>query len=310
MTLQAASSSMSKTEGDRQGSIFGLPIVKKQHVPRFLLLGFLTACNVIGNALAIKRLPAITVSIFQPMQPMISGIIAMSIGIERLSLHKCISILVAVVGAMIVVAFGSLASKRMHPGSMNYPVGVPLLLVNVFGSSLCAVFQKKILEEYPPIFVAGMCFMGALAPIFALAACECRGFPRVEWTMGNSNPSALLSLGYAIFFTTTVCYSVIAWANKVTSPTSVMTFISMQPLAAVVVSWLVLHRAPTEGQCIGGALILVALVSFAKAHQLQTQYEAAQRKGTADADQKKGPWQRMQRMLLYGSHEWQPLSSR
>ena len=29
-----------------------------------------------------------------------------------------------------------------------------------------------------------------------------------------------------------------------------------------------------RGQCIGGALIIVALVSFAKAHQLQTQYEA------------------------------------
>lgn len=247
----------------RSPTCSGLPIVMREHIPLFLLTGILTACNVCGNALALEYLPALTVSVFQPTLPIFCGIIAMSMGIERLSKYQLLSILITTCGAIVVIA---LKNSHAHDNkTSNYPVGILCLLFNVIGSAMCVCIQKILFERgYPPVFTMALAFGGAVVPIFIYAACTV-GFPRLEWTMGEGNSHAMMGLAYAIFLTTTLNYSLTAWANKVTTPTTVLTFMSMQPIAAVIVSWCFLHQPPNMGQLVGGIIVIVGLLSFVQA---------------------------------------------
>merc|ERR1719240_170098 len=59
-----------------------------------------------------------------------------------------------------------------------------------------------------------------------------------------------------------------AWANKMTTPTTVSIFVSMQPVAAFVFSLLILHQFPSLGEAVGGIVIIMSLIWFAKARHV------------------------------------------
>lgn len=252
-----------------------IPRVPRADVGRFLGLGVLLAMNMGGNILALKSLSPITVSIFQPLLPVVAGIAAAILGIEELSPLKAFGILCATSGAVLVVLFGP--SHRHHAGPVegaNPAGGIVCLLINVFGGAMYIVFQKSVLKRYPPIATAATSFAAAGCIIFIVAVCTV-GFDSWAWRLGGSR-KAVLALLYAVFLTTALNYSLMAWANKNSTPTTVTSFMTLQPISAAVLSCIFLHEVLTWGEVGGAIAIVVGLVSFVLAKPVEADTSEAE----------------------------------
>mmetsp|Transcript_96037 Transcript_96037/g.299069 ORF Transcript_96037/g.299069 Transcript_96037/m.299069 type:complete len:348 (-) Transcript_96037:47-1090(-) len=241
-----------------QRSILQAPLEDKL---RFFGLGLLLSMNVGGNILALKSLSPITVAIFQPMLPVIAGLAAAVLGIEELSRLKVLGILCATSGAILVVILGHAAHGHTTVvGGSGLGRGIPCLLVNVVGGAMYCVFQKDVLRRYPPIGTATAAFAVAGCIIF-IGAVSMEGFDSWAWRLAASR-RAFLALLYSIFLTTALNYSLLAWANKQSTPTTVASFQTLQPICAAVLAYIFLHEVLSWGQLGGGLAILVGLGCF------------------------------------------------
>merc|ERR1719161_129608 len=84
------------------------------------------------------------------------------------------------------------------------------------------------------------------------------------WIMGSSQ-TAWLGAAYAVILATAVNWSILAWANKRTSPTAAACSTPMQPMAAALFSWFILGIHLTPSQAFGGLAITVGLLIYIKA---------------------------------------------
>lgn len=228
----------------------------KRHMAQFLLLGFLMTVNVGGGILAISRVSAITCAIFQPTCPMIAAGISVLLGMEKLIMSKIGTIMLSVVGAIIVTTQGEATSLGESRFDM---LGLLFLCLNVGGGAMYMVYQKAsgVLEEYSPTFAAGMSFLVA-SGLFFIAAIITEGLDGVAWRLGDHNLS-LLALCYSVVLTTAFNYSVLAWANKESTPTMVTSFQTLQPIFAALLSYTVMGVLLTLGQAIGGVTVIAGL---------------------------------------------------
>jgi drug/metabolite transporter (DMT)-like permease len=92
----------------------------------------------------------------------------------------------------------------------------------------------------------------ASSPTFlALACSDCEPTWEGAWTMPGSD--ALLALLYFIFFQSVLAYGLLTWGNKHAPPSAVLGYTSLQPLAAVLLTLLLVatgynrrHPRPAE----------------------------------------------------------------
>uniref|UniRef100_A0A7S1LN85 EamA domain-containing protein n=1 Tax=Alexandrium catenella TaxID=2925 RepID=A0A7S1LN85_ALECA len=242
-----------------QISAWRMPLADKL---RFLVLGLFVSMNAGGNILALQALSPITVAIFQPMIPVLAGITAALLGIEELRPLKAIGILCAAAGAVVVVVTNPHAHKHTAApgGGAGLGTGLPCLIVNVFGGAWYIVFQKGILNRYPPIATAAASF-GVAACIIFIACLITVGSDGHAWRLGESW-KATFALIYAILLVTSLNYSLLSWANKRSTPSTVTSFMTLQPICAAILSCIFLHDVLTWGQIGGGIAIVAGLLAF------------------------------------------------
>jgi len=235
-------------------------------VPRFVLLGLLMAANMGGNILALSELSALTVSIFQPMLPVFSGAFAALLRIEELTLQKVVGITFCAGGAIMVIALGEHSSNGGAIGRGSFSRGVMFLLMNVAGGAMYCVLQKSFLRTNSPILLAGLAQLVAGSILF-LAAVGTVGLSVQIWDIRGKR-MVLLALCYCIFLTTAYNYSMLAWATRETTPTTVTGFLTLQPVFASLLSWRILGVALSPWQAFGGFVILTGLLIFCKTSKL------------------------------------------
>jgi len=244
----------------------GLGAIAAEHRPRVVLLGLLMSCNIGGNLLALERLPALTVSVFQPLLPIVASVASALLGIETLTVFRAVGITLASGGAVVVVVMGARHGEGHDIGRAvdgDYLRGLPCLMLNVCGGGLYVVLQKAVVHLYPPALVASAAFFVAAVVLLLGALCTA-AFDPLAWRLGDSG-GALFALLFSVFLTTAYNYTVLAWATRESSPATVTSFQTLQPVAAALMSWLVLHQGLTPGHAIGGAAIVLGLFFFASA---------------------------------------------
>jgi len=203
----------------------------------------------------------------------IAGLAAALLGVEELSLLKVLGIFCATTGAVVVVIFSPAAQHHHTTSAINFAQGIPCLLINVTGGALYTVCQKSVLRSHPPILTAAAAFAGATCFLLVGAVCT-GGLDHDAWRLGNS-PKALLALVYAILLVTALNYSVMAWANKLSSPTTVTSFLTLQPICAAVLACIFLHEILTWGQVAGAVTIIAGLACFVlSSRDAQSPWEA------------------------------------
>lgn len=170
--------------------------------------------------------------IMQQVTPVITCVVAISVGMERLSLGKAAGILLCVGGALGMVGVANLTSS----GSKNFVFGTLALLGNSLCSALYALSQKPLLLKYPPLSLTAWSYgFGALLMgLSTLYYCDQPKEFAVE-------PKVALALAVAVVGNSVIKYTLNSIANKHVSATVLNLWQTGQVVFVAVGAWLFLH---------------------------------------------------------------------
>jgi len=232
--------------------------IPQSDLQRFGLLGACMAANICGFILGASKLSALTVSVFQPTIPVFAMVFSVIFGVEQITKHKFAGIAFMIAGAMCVVAFGESHVGGGVADQTSLTLGMLYIFVNVCGAGLYLTHNKDVLRTYEPVFATAMTYLCA-APLILAGALLKVGLNSHVWLLGGST-KACLGLAYAVVLTTALNYSILAWANKRSSPVITSSCTTLQPISAALLSVIFLGIGLSAGQMVGGACIIAGFV--------------------------------------------------
>lgn len=244
-------------------------VMRDLPLKRLLLLGALMCTNFLGHTVGLSLTSSIQAALMQPLVPVLACVASVVQGVEPLNPWKLIGILVSVGGAMFVVYIGRTDAVSRGQGAVwQHFLGTLALIVNVVSTALYFVLQKIVLRKHPPIFITSISAWIATGYFLAFAVFYIREFKFSPWFFTAEAEGALV---YAIFFTTTLNFVILAWANKATTPSTITAFSTLQPLITAVVGacWLGVypqHRMLAGGMVIIGGLLLTVKAQVSETH--------------------------------------------
>jgi drug/metabolite transporter (DMT)-like permease len=182
--------------------------------------------------------------------PIQTLLVAAAFGREPLTAAKIAGVALAFSG--VVVAFGAAAFGR---DDSDYLVGDGLMLLGVLCAAVYSVFSRATLMRHGPLYVT------ALAMAFAVAALV----PVVAFHGGGLALPALSYRGWmdVVFLGTiagTVQFSLFMWALRWLPPTTTVLYLTLNPIAAMVLGIVVLGEKLTVELVAGMALVLMGIL--------------------------------------------------
>lgn len=224
----------------------------------------------------------------QPSTPVLTLILAVIIGVERLDLLKIEGqaklggCLLCVFGAILMAVFqgpdiigyehsesiarnessavvpqpaGWLMSIDIELGVDSWQLGVMCLIGNCIAWSTFLAIQAPVLAKYP----AGISLM-AFAHLFGASLLVVTAFFTVtDSTDWHLQYSEILAVLYTGALTSAFNYGVITWCNKILGPASVAIYIPLQPAASAFLSRIFLGSPIYLGSILGGLLTIGGL---------------------------------------------------
>ena len=249
--------------------------------PRRTDLGMFIVLGILGVyiaqmflVLALQLLDPLHCMLVQPMQPVLTTLLAAAFGVEPLQLRrthgrlKMGGVLLAAAGALCTVYYAGTSNKHARAADIAEPspstpasqtvTGFALLAAQCVAGALYQLVQKHLLStaDYPPLAVAAMGYLVGSAAI-GLMLPVCKLDPE-SWSFVH-DPTAMAALAYAVFITSALNYGLLAFANKNSSPTLVTAFFPLQVVFTALISWLALGSKPRPSDCAGGAMIVGGL---------------------------------------------------
>ena len=222
-------------------------------------------------------------TLMQPCLPVVTTLMAITIGFERSSLGKLCGIAVAIAGSLLVVVLGELAAgKGCHDGgsgSGSAPLagetvglatqqrhlltqGTLTLLAQAFANASYILLQRKLLQpprSYPVLSITAYGFAVA-AVCMGIFSAITPGWSHPPTSGGWDLPNAAwLPIVYWVFAGSCVGYSCCSLANSVLPASVVSAYVCLQPLVGVVFSWLLLRERP-QWHDAAGLLIIAGLL--------------------------------------------------
>lgn len=245
-------------EGKGRELITSMP---RQDVLKFALLGATQLGTAVGFIIASAYVSALMVSIFQPTIPVFTALIAGISGAEEISLLKICSVVCAVIGAIIVATQGEHSPAGGDKDVTSIMIGTSYLVLSVVSTAVYFVLQKDMMKTYPPFLNTLVAYAYTALFSFPIALAK-HGFDTQAWTMGGSY---MAWLGIAYTSCLASAWVLLAWANKMTSPTTAAASTAVQPMAAAFLSFAIYGTVLTAGQAAGAAAIILGLFIYVKA---------------------------------------------
>ena len=214
--------------------------------------------------IALKFISPLNAALSQPLQPILTAILASCLGLDALRLRTAAGaatvagILLAVAGGAVAVVGDAAAKGSDEPHAVgDLVIGNALLLTQCLCGAGYQCVQKHVLNSkaYPALAVAawGYVFGGAMvALVLPIASYENAAF----WTLPRSS---WLPIAYAILLTSAFNYGAQAWANRHSSPTTVTAFFPLQIGFAALFQWVFLGAPPSPPEYVGAALTILGL---------------------------------------------------
>ena len=144
---------------------------------------------------------------------------------EKITWLKVSGIFLGLSGALMLVLF----SEEIRQDAPNIPLGNLLFIVNAFSFGIYLILVKPLASKYHPITLMKWLFLIALMVNFPLTISE---FSEVEWQQLPS--PAIWSLVFVVLGTTFSTYLLNIFAIKQLSPSTLSSFIYLQPLIAII----------------------------------------------------------------------------
>jgi len=235
---------------------------KVEEFPRLMLCG---VCGVwasqAGSALTLKNLDPTTMSLLQPLMPLVTALGSLIAGYEvwrvgYSTAGKVLGLALSVGGAS-YISFASTASKGGKSTAGNVPVGLLFLSIQIVGGGLYSVFQKPLLAERPSMFVAtwGYALGWCILLLCTLSGCTSSD----DWVFTPASAGAAV---YAGILSSAYCYAAMAHAVQLSSPLFMAGFFPFMPLATVLLVWVSGGGLPSLNVALGGLACGLGLAVF------------------------------------------------
>lgn len=196
--------------------------------------------TVVLNA-AEHHLDAGTAALLVNVGPLLVAVAAGLLFAEGFPRPLVIGVAIAFVGVL-VIAIGGVGG---HSDSLGILLGLITAVLYAAG----VLTQKRALRTTDPLTAT---WLGAV--IGTLATCPFA--PAAVHQLSQASPGAVLATIYLGVFPTAIAFSLWAYALRRTSAGRTATATLAVPAIVVVLSWLLLHEAPTGWAVIGGVLAL------------------------------------------------------
>ncbi|MBK8499963.1 MAG: DMT family transporter [Flavobacteriales bacterium] len=198
--------------------------------------GRLALCSLFGVALnqlmffhGLMRTSPVNASIIMVATPILVLILSGLLIGERVTWRKALGIALGAAGALALIF---LKGDGSHSGATV--LGDSFILINATSYGIYLVIVKPLMRKVHAVTVMAWCFLlgSLLVAPFGLAgvARQCNGRAHC--------PRPCLAMAFVVVMVTFVAYLLNTWALSKVSPTVVGTYVYLQPLMAVVVTWL------------------------------------------------------------------------
>lgn len=206
------------------------PIEKSDYKKIIMAAFFGVGLNMLTFFKGLSYTTPISASVMMVTAPILVLIFASVLLKERLVLRKIIGIIIGLIGAIILIVYGSSSDTD----AKNMMLGNFLVFINAASYAMYLVQVKKLIAKYNPIvFVKWLYLFGFLfvLPFGFLELTE------VQWYL--MPVSIYLKAGFVVLFTTCLTYLFNLFALSKLKPTTVSVFIYLQPVIASIYALIV-----------------------------------------------------------------------
>lgn len=172
----------------------------------------------------------ISASVMMVTAPILVLIFASVLLKERLVLRKIIGIIIGLIGAIILIVYGSSSDA----GAKNMMLGNFLVFINAASYAMYLVQVKKLIAKYNPIVFVKWLYLFGLLFVLPFGFLE---LTEVQWHLMPT--SIYLKVGFVVLFTTCLTYLFNLFALSKLKPTTVSVFIYLQPVIASIYALIV-----------------------------------------------------------------------
>ena len=201
----------------------------------------LALCALLGVALnqlmffhGLMRTTPINSSIIMVATPVLVLVLSALLLRERVTWSKVWGIALGTAGALTLIF-----AKADNGASGASALGDLLILVNATSYGLFLVMVKPLMRKYDAVTVMAWCFLFGLVMVAPFGWSDINA---VQWSMLTAPIWA--SLAFVVVMVTFVAYLLNTWAIGVVEPSVVGSYIYMQPLLAMLFSWLFIQVGP------------------------------------------------------------------
>jgi drug/metabolite transporter (DMT)-like permease len=201
--------------------------IQKKDWPRLIACSFLgMVINMLAFFKGLELSTPVNSSVIITISPIIVFIFSAILLKEKIQFLKTIGIISGFMGAVILVLYTS----KTGINAPNIPLGNVLFIVNSFAYGLYLVLVKPLIEKYNIITLLKWLFLLA---IFLNLPVTFNEFVSVKWS-DLPIKDAVLPMLFVVVGTTFCTYLFNAYALRTLSPSTVSSFIYLQPIVGIV----------------------------------------------------------------------------
>ena len=201
--------------------------IDKKDWPRIILCAFLgMVINMLAFFKGLELSTPVNSSVMITLSPIVVFIFSAILLKEKIQFLKTIGIISGFIGAIILVLYTS----KTGINAPNIPLGNVLFILNSFAYGLYLVLVKPLIEKYNIITLLKWLFLLA---IFLNLPVTFNEFTSVKWA-DLPIKNAVLPMLFVVVGTTFCTYLFNAYALITLSPSTVSSFIYLQPIVGIV----------------------------------------------------------------------------
>ena len=200
-------------------SIFFYEKIHKKDLLKFAICGFFgVTANQMMFFSGLELTSTIHASVIMICSPIIVSVLSMFLIKDRMNFKKAIGIIIGLAGAVLIILH-----KNQNYGNFGI-LGDILIFLNASSYGLYLILVKPLMIKYKPVTVIKWVFAFGLLGVVPFGAYQ---IDQVIWEMPND---IIMKIGFVILFTTYFCYLFNIYGIKYVSPTTVSTYIYLQPI--------------------------------------------------------------------------------
>ncbi len=197
-------------------------IAKQDYIRIFLAAVFGVAINMLAFFKGLSLTTPISASVMMLTTPILVLVLSAIILKEKVTAIKIIGIAIGLIGAIILIVYG----QSIGTGT-NAALGNFLIFVNATSYSLYIIIVKRLTDKYNPLTFIKWLYLVGLFLVIPFGYIE---FKEILWQ--NIPTVIYYKIGFIVVFTTFFAYLFNVFALTKLKPTTLSSFIYLQPVLA------------------------------------------------------------------------------